>query len=156
MLWEPLQSLKSTMGRESALLTRTLAEEKLFVRKATGLVREIGAITAIIIVMANTIGLGWQKRVFQFTGKAPLPENQFLAGIPPMTMAFILGGIAILLSVLAVSVLAAAMPRSGGGYVVISRIIGPVWGFLGSWLEFPASHGRSESSRLLCLRASTK
>src|SRR3989449_1623410 len=86
--------------------------------------------------MANTIGLGWQKRVFQFTGKAPLPENQFLAGIPPMTMAFILGGIAILLSVLAVSVLAAAMPRSGGGYVVISRIIGPVWGFLGSWLEF--------------------
>ncbi len=111
-------------------------EEKLFVRKATGLVREIGALTAIIIVMANTIGLGWQKRVFQYTGRAPLPENQYLAGIPPMTMAFILGGIAILLSVLAVSVLAAAMPRSGGGYVVISRIIGPVWGFLGAWLEF--------------------
>jgi len=113
-----------------------LAEEKLFVRKATGLVREIGAITAVIIVLANTIGLGWQKRVFQYTGRAPLPENQYLAGIPPMTMAFILGGIAILLSVLAVSVLSSAMPRSGGGYVVISRIIGPVWGFLGAWLEF--------------------
>jgi amino acid transporter len=113
-----------------------LAEEKLFVRKATGLVREIGAVTAIIIVMANTIGLGWQKRVFQYTGRAPLPENQYLAGIPPMTMAFIIGGIAILLSVLAVSVLSAAMPRSGGGYVVISRILGPVWGFLGAWLEF--------------------
>jgi len=113
-----------------------LAEEKLFVRKATGLVREIGAITAIIIVMANTIGLGWQKRVFQYTGLAPLPENQYWAGIPPMTMAFIVGGIAVLLSVLAVAVLAAAMPRSGGGYVVISRIIGPVWGFLAAWLEF--------------------
>ena len=113
-----------------------MAEEKLFVRKATGLVREIGAITAIIIVLANTIGLGWQKRVFQYTGRAPLPENQYLAGIPPMTMAFILGGVAILLSVLAVSVLSSAMPRSGGGYVVISRIIGPVWGFLGAWLEF--------------------
>src|SRR2546422_1623280 len=86
--------------------------------------------------MANTIGLGWQKRVFQYTGRAPLPENQYLAGIPPMTMAFILGGIAILLSVLAVSVLSSAMPRSGGGYVVISRIVGPVWGFLGAWLEF--------------------
>ena len=113
-----------------------MAEQKLFVRKATGLVREIGAITAIIIVMANTIGLGWQKRVFQYTGAAPLPENQYLAGIPPMTMAFIIGGIAILLSVLAVSILAAAMPRSGGGYVVISRIISPAWGFLGAWLEF--------------------
>jgi amino acid transporter len=113
-----------------------LAEEKLFVRKATGLVREIGAITAIIIVLANTIGLGWQKRVFQYTGRAPLPENQYLAGIPPMTMAFIIGGIAILFSVLAVSVLSAAMPRSGGGYVVISRVIGPTWGFLGAWLEF--------------------
>lgn len=53
-----------------------------------------------------------------------------------MTMAFILGGIAILFSVLAVSILSSAMPRSGGGYVVISRIIGPVWGFLGAWLEF--------------------
>jgi amino acid transporter len=113
-----------------------LAEQKLFVRKATGLVREIGAITAIIIVMANTIGLGWQKRVFQYTGYAPLPENQYLGGLAPMTMAFIIGGIAILLSVLAVSVLSAAMPRSGGGYVVISRIISPAWGFLGAWLEF--------------------
>jgi amino acid transporter len=53
-----------------------------------------------------------------------------------MAMAFIIGGIAILLSVLAVSVLSAAMPRSGGGYVVISRVLGPVWGFLGAWLEF--------------------
>ena len=113
-----------------------MAEEKLFVRKATGLVREIGAITAIIIVMANTIGLGWQKRIFQYTGYAPLPENLYLGGIPPMTMAFIIGGIAILLSVLAVSVLSAAMPRSGGGYVVISRILSPGWGFLGAWLEF--------------------
>ncbi len=111
-------------------------EEKVFVRKATGLVREIGFITAIIIVIANTVGLGWQKRVFQYTGRAPLPENQYLGGIPPMTMAFIVGGIAILLSVLAVSMLTAAMPRSGGGYVSISRIIGPSWGFLAAWFEF--------------------
>lgn len=111
-------------------------EEKLFARKATGLVREIGFITAIIIVIANVVGLGWQKRVFQFTGLAPLPENEYIAGITPMTMAFIIGGIIILLSVLAVAVLTAAMPRSGGGYVVISRILGPFWGFVGAWLEF--------------------
>ncbi len=113
-----------------------MAEEKLFVRKATGLVREIGFLTAIIIVIANTVGAGWQKRVFQYTGLAPLPENQYLAGIPPMVMAFIIGGLVVLLSVLAVAVVTSAMPRSGGGYVAISRILGPFWGFIGAWLEF--------------------
>lgn len=53
-----------------------------------------------------------------------------------MTMAFILGGIAILLSVFAIAILSSAMPRSGGGYVVISRILSPFWGFTGAWLEF--------------------
>lgn len=113
-----------------------MREKELFVRKATGLVREIGPLTALIIILANTIGLGWQKRVFQFTGAAPLPENLWLAGIPPMVMAFLIGGIIIILSVLSFSILIAAMPRSGGGYVVISRLISPIWAFVGSWFEF--------------------
>ena len=82
------------------------------------------------------MGLGWQKRVFQFTGAAPLPENLWVAGIPPMVMAFLIGGIIIMLSVLTFSILIAAMPRSGGGYVVISRLVSPLWAFIGSWFEF--------------------
>ncbi len=82
------------------------------------------------------MGLGWQKRVFQFTGAAPLPENLWVAGMPPMVMAFLIGGIIIILSVLAFSILIAAMPRSGGGYVVISRLVSPLWAFVGSWFEF--------------------
>jgi amino acid transporter len=113
-----------------------MSEKKLFARKATGLVREIGMLTAVIIILCNVMGLGWQKRIFQFTGKAPLPENLWVAGIPPMVMAFIIGGIVILLSVFAFSILIAAMPRSGGGYVVISRLIGPFWAFVSSWWEF--------------------
>jgi len=113
-----------------------MSEKKLFARKATGLVREIGVFTAVIIILCNVMGLGWQKRIFQFTGKAPLPENLWVAGIPPMVMAFILGGIIILLSVFAFSILIAAMPRSGGGYVVISRMIGPFWAFVSSSWEF--------------------
>ena len=113
-----------------------MSEKKLFVRKATGLVREIGPLTAAIIILANVMGLGWQKRVFQFTGAAPLPQNLWVGGIPPMVMAFIIGGIIILLSVFAFSILIAAMPRSGGGYVVISRLISPTWAFVGSWFEF--------------------
>jgi APA family basic amino acid/polyamine antiporter len=113
-----------------------LSQKKLFVRKATGLVREIGPLTAVIIILCNTMGLGWQKRVFQFTGAAPLPENLWVAGMPPMVMAFLIGGIIIILSVLAFSILIAAMPRSGGGYVVISRLVSPLWAFVGSWFEF--------------------
>ncbi len=123
------------LDRENRLTTVPVPE-KLFARKATGLVREIGSVTAIILVLANTIGLGWQKRVFQYSGRAPVPENTWVAGLPPMTMAFALAGIVILFSVVAVAVLTAAMPRSGGGYVVISRIISPFAGFAASWAEF--------------------
>ena len=114
-----------------------MSEKKLFARKATGLVREIGPLTATIIILANVIGLGWQKRVFQFSsGLSPFPDNLWLFGIPPMVMAFLIGGIIILLSVFAFSILSAAMPRSGGGYVVISRLINPAAAFVGSWFEF--------------------
>ena len=78
------------------------------------------------------MGLGWQKRIFQFTGAAPLPENLWVVGIPPMVMAFIIGGIIIMLSVFAFAIPIAAMPRSGGGYVVISRRVSPFW----AWDQF--------------------
>ena len=113
-----------------------MSEKKLFVRKATGLVREIGFLTAVIIILCNVMGLGWQKRIFQFTAYAPLAENLWVANLPPMVMAFIIGGIIILLSVFAFSILIAAMPRSGGGYVVISRLVGPFWAWVSSWFEF--------------------
>ncbi|MGB9023522.1 MAG: APC family permease [Candidatus Bathyarchaeia archaeon] len=111
-------------------------EKKVFVRKATGLVREIGFWTAAIIILCNVIGLGWQKRLFQFTGPAIVPESSYPMGIPPVTMSFIIVGIIVLLTVFMFAVLGAAMPRSGGGYVYISRIIHPAVGFLASWLEY--------------------
>jgi len=111
-------------------------EKKVFVRKATGLVREIGFWTAIIIVFCNVVGLGWQKRVFQFTGPAIVPESTYVAGIPPVTMSFLIVGIIVLLTVFMFAVLGAAMPRSGGGYVYISRIIHPFVGFIASLVEY--------------------
>ena len=111
-------------------------EKKVFVRKATGLVREIGFWTAVIIIFCNVVGLGWQKRVFQWTGPAIIPESTYPAGIPAPTMAFLVSGIIVLLTVFAFAVLGAAMPRSGGGYVYISRIIHPFVGFLASWAEY--------------------
>jgi APA family basic amino acid/polyamine antiporter len=113
-----------------------LSEKKLFVRKATGLVREIGPLTAVLIVLCNTWGAGWQKRVFQFTGPALVPENSYLMGLSPMAFAFLIGGIVILFSILSYAVLTAAMPRSGGGYVVISRLVHPFAGYMAAWVEF--------------------
>lgn len=114
-----------------------MAEKKtLFARKATGLVREIGFTTAVILAICNVVGLGWQKRVFQAAGAAPVPSGEYFLGIHPMVMAFFLVGILMLLSVYTFAVLSAAMPRSGGGYVFMTRILGPGFGFVATWMEF--------------------
>ncbi len=110
--------------------------KKLFARENTGLVREIGPVTAIIICVAVVVGTGWQRDIFAFTASAPLPENLWLAGIPPPVMALFIVGLIVLVIMLGYSILATAMPRSGGGYVAISRIISPFAGFVGSWVVF--------------------
>ena len=112
------------------------AEKKVFVRKATGLVREIGFVVAVLVVICNVVGLGWQKRAFQFSGPAPVPETTYVAGLAPITMSFILVGIVVLFTVFVFAILGAAMPRSGGGYIYISRLIHPFVGFVGSWVEY--------------------
>ena len=122
-----------------------MAERTLFARKSTGLVREIGLTVAIMVPMANAIGVGWQLRVFQGMGWFPVPRSQWFLGIPPVTMAFLITGIGCLLSVYAFAVVTAAMPRSGGGYVAISRILSPLWGMLATlfqWMGVSAAYGQ--------------
>jgi len=111
-----------------------MAEEKLFLRKATGLVREVGFWTAVIVILCHVIGLGWQKRVFQAAGWAPVKAQDYFLGIHPMIMSFLIGGVIVLITVYCISVMSAAMPRSGGGYVFISRILNPQLGFVSAWL----------------------
>lgn len=122
-----------------------MAERTLFARKSTGLVREIGLTVAIMVPMANAIGVGWQLRVFQGMGWFPVPRSAWLLGIPPVTMAFLLTGIGCLLSVYAFAVVTAAMPRAGGGYVAISRILSPLWGMIATlfqWMGVSAAYGQ--------------
>jgi amino acid transporter len=113
-----------------------MSESKTFVRDATGLVREIGVVTATIFILSNVVGGGWQIRVFQGAGAVPVKATNYLFGINPMIMAFILTGICSIATVFVFAVMATAMPRAGGGYVYISRTISPSVGFVTAWAEF--------------------
>jgi amino acid transporter len=101
-------------------------------------VREIGFSLGVIIILTHVIGLGWQKRAFQFTGYAPMANEAMPLGLPAMFWAFLVVGLIVLVTGYAAGYVAAAMPRSGGGYVTISRIIHPSVGYMSGWLMFLA------------------
>ncbi|MCD6431111.1 amino acid permease [Candidatus Bathyarchaeota archaeon] len=110
----------------------------LFAREATGLVREVGFMLGVIVILSHVVGLGWQKRVFQFSGPMPLPNDMMPLGLPPMFWAFLVCGIFVLITGYAAGYVTAAMPRSGGGYITISRVIHPIIGYIAGWLMFLA------------------
>jgi amino acid transporter len=111
---------------------------ELFAREATGLVREVGFMLGVIIIMSHVVGLGWQKRAFQFTGPRPVPTDMLPLGLPAIFWAFLFCGVIVMITGYAAGYVTAAMPRSGGGYVTISRVVHPVAGFSASWLMFLA------------------
>ncbi len=110
----------------------------LFAREATGLVREVGFMLGVIIIMSHVVGLGWQKRAFQFTGPRPVPTDLLPLGLPAIFWAFLVCGIIVMITGYAAGYVTSAMPRSGGGYVTISRVIHPVVGYNAGWLMFLA------------------
>lgn len=97
----------------------------LFVRNATGLTREIGWVDTLIYnVNIGNIGIG--LLFLAWLGLA------FYPGADPwlsMVIALVLS----LPFTVAYALLAAAMPRSGGDYVFVSRTVSPMLGFVTSW-----------------------
>ncbi len=124
--------------RLGVIIQMTSSKPGLFAREATGLVREIGFTLGVIIILTHVIGLGWQKRAFQFTGPRPMPTDMMPLGLPAMFWAFLVCGLIVLVTGYAAGYVAAAMPRSGGGYVTISRVLHPSIGYMSGWLMFLA------------------
>jgi len=99
----------------------------LFERKATGLVREIGPFGLMTITMSYAIGGG--INFLSVKNGALYPGSN-------VGLAFFLAGIPVILVAISYALLAIMMPRSGGAYIFISRLISPTWGFLASWVSF--------------------
>src|SRR5947209_1518912 len=99
-----------------------------FLRKATGLVREVSLIDALIM---NTLGMNVAiGAVFLFLqAPANFPHGS-------MFWAVVIGTVLMAFTLLWVySEFAAAMPRSGGDYVFVSRALHPFLGWLLSWSQ---------------------
>ncbi|MCL5960047.1 MAG: APC family permease [Chloroflexi bacterium] len=99
------------------------ASGELFVRRASGLTRTVSPWTALIYAfMAPTM-----SSTFVFmtqTGTVYPGTNLYFAGLAILLLLPV-GGIYLFMSL--------SMPRSGGEYIYVSRILHPLLGFVSSW-----------------------
>src|SRR5712692_9581512 len=117
---------RTTMNKAAS--TVGTSQGGVFLRNATGLLREVSLFDAFIM---NTFGMNIAVgAVFLFL-QAPAYFTQ-----GNMLVAVIIGTLVMAFTLLWVySTFAAAMPRSGGDYVFVSRVIHPFFGWLLGWSQ---------------------
>src|SRR5581483_8328998 len=106
----------------------TAASPPIFSRNATGLVREVSAVSAIAFI-ASAIPVGVALSIVLFGVFLAFPGANIIVGIL-ITFATIpvVGGTFALLS--------ATMPRIGGDYLFCSRIVHPALGMASNFQQF--------------------
>jgi amino acid transporter len=103
-------------------------EGQLFVRNATGLVREVSKWDALIM---NTLGMNVALGAVFMLLQAP---GNFPGG--SMLLSIVIGTLVMAFTLLWVyAEFSAAMPRSGGDYVFVSRALHPIAGWLLAWSQ---------------------
>jgi basic amino acid/polyamine antiporter, APA family len=110
-------------------MAKSATPSGLFVRQASGLVRDVSMTNALFFNIAAFVGtaVGWAIAFY-----ALYPE-WVAFGISSYAYMAVLTGIACYFLGMIFSSLTTAMPRSGGDYVFTSRIISPFWGWIESW-----------------------
>ena len=100
-----------------------------FTRKSSGLVREAGLLDTVFYnwVAAGAVGLALVYNLYWALNAFP--------GVDLISATLLVVPFAVC-AVLVFGLLAAAIPRSGGDYVFVSRVVHPVWGFISSWTGF--------------------
>ena len=108
------------------------SQAKFFARQATGLVREASWWDMILfnVVENTTLGVGFAFGV-TYVLTALVGTN--------LVVSQIIATIAGLFVVTTWGLLSSAIPRSGGDYILNSRVISPALGFIGSWGLFVAN-----------------
>lgn len=101
----------------------------LFVRQASGLVRDVSMANALFFNISAFVGtaIGWAVAFY-----ALYPEWQGL-GVSAFAWMALLTGVFCYFLGMIFAALTTAMPRSGGDYVFTSRIISPFLGWIESW-----------------------
>jgi amino acid transporter len=99
---------------------------KVFIREATGVVREVSALHASIISLA-VINLAGAFALGILTVVIVLPGAN-------VGLAFLLTIPFVIINALAYAMMTEAMPRSGGDYIWMSRILHPAFGFAFEWV----------------------
>jgi amino acid transporter len=103
-----------------------LGLDHVFVRQSTGLVREASLLDAFAFnSLGMNVGVGLVLLLVQGMGFFPSGSVLLAIGIGTILLAFT--------SAWVYSEFAAAIPRSGGDYVFVSRVLHPVAGWLLSW-----------------------
>jgi amino acid transporter len=112
-------------------MAKSATPSGLFVRQASGLVRDVSMTNALFFNIAAFVGtaVGWAivfYQLYPYSWQGP-------GGISAYAYVAVLTGVACYFLGMIFSSLTSAMPRSGGDYVFTSRIISPFWGWIESW-----------------------
>jgi basic amino acid/polyamine antiporter, APA family len=96
-----------------------------FLRDATGLVREYGLSTAFVITFNQTVGAGVYafsvQQIHSWPGSLPW-LGMLIATVPVTALTLVYAWLAV------------AMPRTGGDYLYMTRILHPFVGWIVTWL----------------------
>jgi basic amino acid/polyamine antiporter, APA family len=101
------------------------AASGIYARKSTGLVRE-GSAWSVLIYNINFVSIG----LMTLFALALIPA--FYPG-GNVQLAFLICLVVVLPTSMVFAMFSAAMPRSGGDYVYVSRVLGPAWGMMSNW-----------------------
>jgi basic amino acid/polyamine antiporter, APA family len=120
-----MSSEAARSGEETSTGATQTTAGGLFLRRSSGLVREFGGWDVFVF---NTVGyaLGLVLAIIPLLMAGAVPEANVLLTV-------VVGTVFTLANAMTYGYLSAAMPRSGGEYVFLGRVVHPAVGFTANW-----------------------